>query len=123
MEPNQSPTENEVDTVFDIDSIDLQILQTLANEPMNKSLLTDHIPRSLQTIGRRVDNLEDRGILDSKVVGLEPGERIRQEYFLTNEGYDVLQWKIEQLEEECESLQEQIDSLQDERAELAAVIS
>ena len=123
MEPDNPSPDTGVDTTFDIDSIDVKILKLLANTPMYKSQVADHIPRSVQSVGRRIDTLENRGLLNSELTGLEAGKRITQVYKLTDDGYDVLRWKMQELAEQCETLQERIESLQDKRKSLATVIS
>ena len=119
---NKQP-DNGIDTTFDIDKIDLQILKKLANKPTYKSDVAEHIPRSVQAVGRRIDIMEQKGILESDLSGLESGQRITYIYHLSDDGYNVLRWKMQELEDECETLQEQINSLQDRRESLASVIS
>lgn len=114
---SQNDTE-EGDADIDLDIIDLKILHLLCETPLWKKQIHDQFnedpptdPRSLQTIGRRVDTLHEHALLESTVVKGDP-DGLRDlciAFETTKNGQTILHYYLGCAKEDCAAITTKAD--------------
>lgn len=107
MQEHTATTQHRHDeTKHTLTIIDLQILAELRDDPLWKKRIAHQIDNvSIQTIGRRVDALRDKGLLDSCIIAPDDIKRdLIIAFETTEQGRAALQTHLVCSDPDCENL-------------------